>query len=154
MTFVQAFALFPIVQAAHVWEEWPGFPKWARRFASDRYTDRQYIVTHAVAIASAIAVVLVVRTFPARSVVFLAFAFAFGPGIGCNAVFHLGATVISRQYCPGAVTSIVLYFPLTLWLMVLALREDLMSPTTAMIALAIAGVFHAVEVGHNVFKRW
>jgi hypothetical protein len=89
MALPQALALLPIVQALHVWEEWPGFPKWARRFASDRYTAREYIVTHALAIASALAVVLLVRTFPARSVVFMVFAFVFGPGIACNALFHL-----------------------------------------------------------------
>jgi uncharacterized protein with HXXEE motif len=154
MTLVEALMLLPVVQAVHVWEEWPGFPKWARRFASNRYTDREYIVTHALAITSAIAVVLLVRAFPNRFVVFAGFAFAWGPGIACNAVFHIAATVVSRHYCPGALTSIVLYAPFTAWLVALALREGLLSSATATIALVVASAFHAIEVGHNVFKRW
>ena len=154
MTFVDALTLFPVVQTVHVWEEWPGFPKWARRFASSRYTDREYIVTHALAIASALAVVLLVRAFPNRFVVFVLFAFACGPAIPCNAVFHVAATVLSRQYCPGTLTSVVLYAPLAGWLVALALREGLLSSATATIAFVVAALFHALEVGHNVFKRW
>ena len=154
MTFSDAFVLFPVVQAAHVWEEWPGFPRWARRFGSSGYTDREYLVTHALAIAAAIAVVFLVRAFPNRVIVFTTFALALGPGIACNAVFHLGATAISRHYCPGAITSIGLYIPLAAWLIALALREGLLSPAAVTIALAIAAVFHALEVSHNVFERW
>jgi uncharacterized protein with HXXEE motif len=154
MTFVDAITLVPVVQALHVWEEWPGFPIWARQFASPRYTDREYVVTHAFAIASASAVVLLVRAFPNRFVVFVVLALAWGPGIACNAAFHLGATVMSRRYCPGVLTSLVLYAPLAVWLVTLALRDHVMSPATVTIGLAIAAVFHALEVGHNVFKRW
>ena len=154
MVFVDALALFPVVQAAHAWEEWPQFPNWVRRFASSRYTDREYVITHVLAIASAVAVALVVRAFPNRPVIFAMFAFAFGPGIACNALFHVGATVLSRHYCPGALTSIVLYVPLALWLMVLVVREGLLSPTAVAVALLVAATVHVLEVGHNVFKRW
>jgi hypothetical protein len=154
MTFVDAMTLFPVAQAFHVWEEWPGFPRWARQFASPRYTDREYLVTHAFAIASAIAVVLLVRTFPNRFVVFAVLALAWGPGIAGNAAFHLGATVMSRRYCPGVLTSMVLYAPLAAYLVTLGLRDHLMSIGTVTIGLTIAAVFHALEVGHNVFKRW
>ncbi len=154
MTFSDAIVLFPVVQAAHVWEEWPGFPQWARRFASSRYTDREYLVTHALAIASAIAVVLLVRAFPNRFVVFAACALAWGPGIACNAVFHLGATAISRRYCPGALTSLGLYIPLAGWLIALAVRDGLLTSATVAIALTIAAVIHSLEVSHTVFKRW
>jgi hypothetical protein len=155
MSFVEAFALFPMAQAVHVLEEWiQGFPKWARRFASDRYTDREYAVTHALAIASAIATAFLVRTFPNRSVVFVVLAFIFGPGIACNALFHLGATLISHRYCPGVITSIVLYVPLTCWLIVLALRQGLLPPAMVTTALLLGAAFHTLEVSHNVFKRW
>ena len=154
MELTQALALFPIAQTLHVWQEWPRFPEWARRFASDRYTDREYIITHGLAVASAVAALLLARAFLNQAVIFVVFALVFGPGTACNALFHVGATLISRHYCPGAVTSIVVYIPLTLWLIVLALREGLMSPARVTTALLIAATFHAVEVGHNVFKRW
>ena len=34
-----------------------------------------------------------------------------GPGVLCNAVFHLGASGVTRSYCPGAVTGLLVYLP-------------------------------------------
>ena len=84
MSFGQALVLFPLAQALHVFEEWPGLPRWARRFASSKYSDREYIITHVLAILFAIGSVLLVRTFPNRWMVFGFFAFAFGPGHACT----------------------------------------------------------------------
>jgi hypothetical protein len=50
---------------------------------------------------------------PNRSVVFGVLASIFGPGITCNALFHLGATLIAHRYRPGVITSIVLSVPLS-----------------------------------------
>ena len=55
-SFRQAIVLYPIATAVHVLEEWPGFPRWARRFASSRYSDREYVITHALTMAGAVAI--------------------------------------------------------------------------------------------------
>src|SRR5215471_8578581 len=44
--------LYPVATVLHVREEWPGFPGWARRFASTRYTDREYVAVHAATIGA------------------------------------------------------------------------------------------------------
>ena len=154
LAFRDVVLLFPLAVALHVFEEWPGFPRWARRFASPRYSDRAYRATHAIAIALALVSALLLRAFPEPWLVFGTFALVFGPGAFCNAFFHAGASVLSRRYCPGAITGIALYLPLSLALAGLAAREGLIGVPALAAALAIAVVFHTLEVGHNVFEAW
>lgn len=155
LSFVQVLVLFPIGVVLHVSEEWPGFPRWARRFASAKYSDREYLVTHTLAVIFAIGTVAIVRAFSTQPVVLFAFfAFVLGPGVFCNAWFHAGATVVTRTYCPGVVTGVLVYLPLSVILGVLALRDGLFTLRFLIAALIVAVVFHTLEVGHNVFKRW
>ena len=154
LAFRDAVLLFPPAVVLHVVEEWPGFPRWARYFASPRYSDRAYLYTHAFAILLALTAALLLRAFTAPWLVFAFFAFVFGPGVFCNAFFHAGASLRSGRYCPGAITGIALYLPLSLVLAALATREGLIGAPALAGALAIAAVFHTLEVGHNVFARW
>lgn len=85
---------------------------------------------------------------------FAFFAFVFGPGAFCNALFHAGATGLTRTYCPGVLTGLLLYVPLSALLVFLGLRDGLFTVTFLVTALVVAGTFHTIEVGHNVFKRW
>jgi uncharacterized membrane protein YoaK (UPF0700 family) len=153
-SFVQVLTLFPISVILHVAEEWPGFPRWARRFASAQYSDREYIITHALAVLFAIGVLGVVRSFPTTPVLFGFLAIVFGPGVFCNACFHIGGMVLSRTYCPGVITGILVYLPLSLMVAVLGMRDGLFTPRLLLAALAVAAIFPTLEIGHNVFKRW
>ena len=153
LSFVQVLVLFPPSVALHVAEEWPRFPRWARRFASAQYSDREYITTHVVALVLAIGAVEVVRWFPATTVLFGFLAIVFGPGVFCNAWFHIGGTVLSRTYCPGVITGVLVYLPLSLIVAVSGMREGLFTPRLMVAAFAVAAIFHTLEVGHNVFKR-
>src|SRR5262245_33108019 len=94
-SFAEALALFPAAVALHVYEEWPRFPQWARRFASATYSDREYIATHVIAIITAIVSAILVGAFPSGPMFFVFFAIVFGPGVFWNAWFHLGGTVLS-----------------------------------------------------------
>ena len=71
-----------------------------------------------------------------------------------NTLFHAGVTVITREYCPGLVTALILYLPLFFFISSLALSEGLLNAGTLSASLVIAGVFHTWEVEHNVFKAW
>jgi len=152
--FRDALLAFPLAVLLHVFEEWPRFPVWARRFASKHYSDRAYVVTHVFAVALALAAAVLIRSFPLPWLVFAFFALIFGPGVFCNALFHLGASLATRSYCAGAVTGLVVYLPLALLLAGLAAREGLIGATGLAAALGVAAVFHTLEVGHNVFARW
>jgi len=154
LSFRSAVLLYPLVTAAHVLEEWRGFPRWAQRFASPRYSRREYVITHAAALVIATASALLARTFPTSWCALLFFGLAFGPSIACNALFHIGSSLVTRTYCPGVVTSVTLYLPATITVGAAALREGLLHPGTLTAAMTFAAVFHLLEVGHNVFKRW
>jgi hypothetical protein len=152
--FRSAVLLFPIATALHVLDEWPGFPRWARRFASPRYSDRAYLITHALAVAMALATAALLRALPVPWLSFAFFAFVLGPGVFCNALFHAAASAWSRSLCPGVITGVLLYLPLSGLLAGLALREGLLTFPALLAALVIAAAFHTLEVGHNVFDRW
>jgi hypothetical protein len=152
--FREVVWLWPALTAVHVIEEWPCFAAWARRFASARYSDREYVVTHVLTVAIAIGGAAVLSTRPSTPVVFAGFALGIGSAVAWNGCFHLAATCWSRRYCPGVVTGVVLYLPFSGWLATLALREGLLTPGGLATALGIALAGHVAEVGHTVFKRW
>jgi hypothetical protein len=54
LTFRTAVLLYPVATVLHVADEWPGFPRWARRFACARYSDREYTITHVLAVGISI----------------------------------------------------------------------------------------------------
>lgn len=154
MGFRSAVLLLPVLSLLHVLEEWPRFPRWARRFASDRYTDREYVIVHAVSIAIAGATGVLLSWFPARWLSFALVALVIGPATFWNSLFHLGATLVTRSYCAGVLTGIALYLPFSAALARQALREGVISPALLAVALLLALAFHVLEVGHSVFKRW
>jgi uncharacterized protein with HXXEE motif len=154
LSFRQAVLFYPVATVLHVLEEWPSFPRWARRFASSAYSDGEYVVTHVLTILLAVATTALVGCFPRPWLVFGFFALVFGPAVSCNGLFHAGASIASRAYCPGTLTGLALYLPLSSTLIALALREGLVSGRTLLVALCFAVLVHTAEVGHNVFKRW
>jgi Protein of unknown function with HXXEE motif len=154
ISFRVATFLLPVATALHMVDEWPGFPKWARSFASPLYSDREYAVSHFITLTGASVIPWLLWVFPYPWVVFLFFLLWLGPGVFSNALFHAGATVFSRTYCPGTATGLLLYLPLSIVLGWLALSEQVLSAPPLLVAFAVAPLLHALEVGHNVFKRW
>ncbi len=146
--------LFPVAYALHVLEELPHFTNWARQYANASFTMRDYLTVHITGVIVAVAAPLLIRYFPNRAVIFLFFAFVFTPALFFNIIFHAGATAVFGAYCPGLLTAITIY-PVT-FLVVgrQALRENLISSRAAMISFFLAGLFHAADVSHNVFKAW
>jgi hypothetical protein len=62
--------------------------------------------------------------------------------------------VLTRTYCPGVVTAILIYLPLFILLIERVYAERLLTPFALAASLLVAGLFHTWEVGHNVFKAW
>lgn len=154
LTFRGAVWLFPFVFALHVLEEARQFTAWANRYASPQFTFHDYLKIHIAGIAGAFIAAAVIWFFPNRVVVFLFFTFLFTPGIFFNTLFHAGATSYFGAYCPGLITALVLYLPMYFFVSTLAFREGLFGGAAALISFVIAGIFHVMEVGHNVFKAW
>jgi uncharacterized protein with HXXEE motif len=153
-SFRDSVWLFPLAFMLHIGEEWPRFTIWARKYASNLYSRHDYTTIHLAGIISAFVFAAIVWRFPNRTIVFLFFAVVFAPGLFFNSVFHAGATVLARAYCPGVITALTIYLPLFVFISRLAWRERLLDPATLTLAMVIAGIFHTWEVGHNVFKAW
>jgi hypothetical protein len=68
--------------------------------------------------------------------------------------FMPGATAAFGVYCPGLLTALTLYPPLFYVVTRLAFRQGLLTNGTAIISFALAGLVHAADVSHNVFKAW
>lgn len=154
LSFQHAVLLFPLATLAHVYEEWPGFPRWARQFASPAYSDREYVNAHILTVAMAFAAAILTARFPHPAAIFLTFCFVLGPAGFWNGLFHTGASLLSGSFCPGAVTGLLLYVPLVLFLAVLANRDGILSSRSLIVAFLVGLAFHVFEVGHSVFKRW
>jgi len=152
LTFRNAVWLFPVAFLLHVFEEWPHFTAWARRYASNLFTQQDYEMIHIAGIIGAFVLAALVSRFPNRLIVFLFFAFA--PGLFCNTLFHIGGTVLTRTYCPGVITATIIYLPVFFFVSHCAMSENLLDAKSVTTALLVAGAFHFWEVGHNVFKAW
>jgi len=154
LSFREGVWLFPIVFTLHVLEELPRFTEWARRYASERFTHQDYLRVHSAGPILSPLSAGAISLFPNQWTVLCFFALVFAPAVLFNSLFHAGATLQSGAYCPGLFTAISLYLPVFYILCRLALREGLLSNNTMILGLLVAGVFHAVEVGHNLYKAW
>ncbi len=153
-TFDRAVWLFCPAFVLHVLEEWPRFAAWARRYASARFTSREYIRIHTAGIAVSMVAPAIVSRFPDPPVIFIFFSFVFLPAVLMNAFFHIGASFVTRTYCPGVLTACAIYLPLFAIVTTLAHQEHILTAATFGLSCAISAGFHFWEVGHNVFKAW
>ena len=154
LTFRQTVWLFPIAYALHVLEELPRFTAWAQQYANRGYTMREYLVIHVSGIIVAFMAPPVMRWFPRRAVIFIFFTFIFTPAVCFNILFHAGSTAAFGAYSPGLLTALTLYPPLFYIVSRRAFREGLLTNRGAVVSFAVAGLFHAADISHNVFKAW
>jgi hypothetical protein len=92
--------------------------------------------------------------FPNRWSTSLFFLLALAPGLFFNTLFHIGASLRTRTYCPSVITALLLYLPVSVVLTGLAYRDHLLTIRSATVLFLLGAVFHLWEVGHNVFKMW
>ena len=154
LSFRQTVWLFPFAYTLHVLEEFPNFTAWAQRYASPAYTMREYLIVHAFGLLVAMVSAVIVSFTNHRVLIFIFFTFIFTPAAFFNIFFHAGATVAFRAYCPGVITALFIYTPLYLAITRLMLREQLLTHRMAVVSLLIAGIVHAADVSHNVFKAF
>ena len=150
ISFREAVWLFPAATTLHFLEEAPRFAKWAQAHASPLYTRSRWRKIHVIGMAYVIAFTSALVLFPNRHATFLFFALCFAQ-IFFNTLFHLGATLFFRSYCPGLVTALLLYPVLFWYLSSLAHRRGLLSLGAGVVACITAAVIHACDVATSVF---
>jgi hypothetical protein len=141
--FVPIFAL-------HVAEEAPGFTAWARRRASERFSQRDFVVNNALGLAVTAVTTAAVQRSSARPLT-LAYGTLVATQQGVfNTLLHGGSTLAFREYSPGLVTSLA---SAVLWprMTRAALAEARLTRRDVRRAIAVAGVVHVAVVARQVF---
>ncbi len=91
-----------------------------------RLQRREYVVTQVAAIGSGDQRSAVRARVPFRCSGARFHRPALGPSIACNALFCIGASLLTRTYCPGVVTSVVLYLPVALLMLAAVVRDEIL----------------------------
>jgi hypothetical protein len=149
MSFRRLAWAFPAAYAMHVAEEAPGFAAWARRHASPRYTDRDFLRINGLGFAGTVAATFAVTRARSRTLD-LAYFTLVATQQAANAVFHSATTVAFRDYSPGLVTS-MLTVPLWRRLTGAGLAEERLTKRDVVICVMLAGIVHASLVARQVF---
>jgi hypothetical protein len=150
LQFAKAVWVVPAATGIHFLEEATGFPDWAAKYASPRYTVRRWKIVHGLGLIYVLAFSTIISFFPNRLTVFLFFALCLTECV-YNTSFHLSATVWFRVYCPGLITAAVLY-PVVFWILsVNAFKQELLSSSSALLAVAVAGMIHTIDMATNLF---
>src|SRR5580704_15237869 len=114
--------LAPLIYAAHILEEAPGYIRWVNSVVDHGYPDQGHFFTGnlpSIVITALIAVIAAVTLNRGALLAMLAWLSYF---MFANAIFHIVATVVLWRYSPGTVTATVLYLPYFTWF-VLYLRK-------------------------------
>ncbi len=138
MRFERFVWLFPAVYALHIAEEYgTGFPAWMTRHMHASMDNPGFLLNNALFMA----ILLVTTTWASLSrsrlsaFVFLSWA---SGNLFWNFIFHLATTLFADSYSPGLVTASLLYYPVSIWGGVLAVRQK---------RLALPGVLGAFAIG-------
>jgi hypothetical protein len=143
--------LVPATFLAHVAEEAPGFTSWARRNASSRYRQRDFVRDNTLGAVLTLAGTAVAARHSDRRVFGAFYTGLVAPQMLGNSIFHAGATVAYREYSPGLLTALALFLPL--WAAVTrgALSDGLMTRRGTITANLAATALHAATVADQVY---
>ena len=138
MTDIRNVALsLPVAFALHVAEEAPFFVTWINGRVTPQISQRSLLTVNAIAfgVTVALALSLVVSRERVAGLVGVAWI---GFLMLANGLFHLVATIADGRYCPGVITGVLLYLPLSL-LFFRSVARDAHVPATAVAIAALAG---------------
>jgi hypothetical protein len=110
--------LAPLIYAAHILEEAPGYIRWVNSVVDHGYADHGHFFAGnlpSITITALIAVIAAVTLNRGALLAMLAWLSYF---MFANAMFHIVATVVLRRYSPGTITAAALYLPYFIWFVV------------------------------------
>ncbi|MFN7323959.1 MAG: HXXEE domain-containing protein [Sphingomonadales bacterium] len=146
LPFSTALLLAPLVYAIHHAEEHLlfNFRAWRLRY----FEDNNALSTEAVLVvlmSVSMVYLLLHATIRTKVTVWVAITFLMATQVH-NAIFHLGATIVFRDFSPGLITAMVLYLPANWLIAHAALKEDWVSPRQLGVIFVAGGIlFWAFE---------
>ena len=135
---------------AHVAEELPRFPAWATRHFGA--TSRAwYVYSHIVLISALAAVCAAGRdAAPGSPAMFLVTGAMLTLAI--NGLFHAATTLLFREYSPGVVTALLLFFPATALLVTRVSARACLSNRELLLSLIAAASVQGLVIGSLFLK--
>lgn len=147
MRFERFLWAMPAAYALHIWEEYgTGFPVWMNQHMHASMTNPVFLLNNAFFMAILLSLSTWASLSTSRLSAFLFLSWASG-NLFWNFIFHLVTTLIADSYSPGLVTASLLYYPISIWIGVLAVRDG---------RLSIPGVVGAFTIGAAImmFVIW
>ena len=139
LTLPRLAAALPVVFLLHVAEEAPGFVTWFNSLVAPPISQRLFLSVNAVALAITLVVAFFVAASRDRASVLIGVAWV-GFLMLANAVLHVAATVARGRYCPGVITAVLLYFPVSVLFLRAAARERGLSAPSVLAVALLGGV--------------
>jgi hypothetical protein len=149
VSFLTAIWLLPIALAFHEAEEWNILPWYRRNFVNlppkTNTSVRTFLVFFTLFGFLWTALAALTKNPKIAAFLFLPFV----AGAFFNAIQHLFYTLYFRQYAPGVVTSVMLYIPLSGYLITRAIAENLVPVVYIglLVVLVILGLIQTMRAG-------
>jgi hypothetical protein len=135
----KAILLAPVIFAAHVAEEAPGFVAWFNSLVAQDISERLFVQVNLAGFAITLLVTAAAATARSRAAILTALGWL-SFVMFANAILHLVATAAHQRYSPGVVTAAALYLPYFGWFLWLARRRFGVSAAQAAAIVALAGL--------------
>ncbi len=107
--------LAPLIYAAHILEEAPGYMRWVNSIVDHPFPDQGHFFAGNLPSMTITALIAVAAAITLNRGVLLGMLAWLAYFMFANAIFHIVATVVLRRYSPGTITSAVLYLPYFAW---------------------------------------
>ena len=138
-TLPRLAAALPAVFLLHVAEEAPGFVPWFNILVTPPISHRLFLSVNVLAFLITLAAAYFVVTSRDRASALAGVAWV-GFLMLANAAFHVVATVVLGRYCPGVITALLLYVPVSVLFLRAAARERGLSAPSVLAVAVLGGV--------------
>ncbi|HUP62634.1 MAG TPA: HXXEE domain-containing protein [Thermoanaerobaculia bacterium] len=141
----------PVVFVLHVLEEAPLFVSWFNRHVTPGISQPLFLAMNGWALGITLVVVglLLAGPNPVSGVVAVAWVALL---MLANGTFHLVATIVHGEYCPGVVTGTLIYLPMAIAFM-RAVSRELHVPVSVIAASALVGSLPMAVHGYLIVFR-
>jgi hypothetical protein len=142
----------PVIFILHVIEEAPGLVAWFNAHVDRGITPELFMSVNIAGGVITLLVVGIVSGLPSPPSLTIGVAWL-SLLMFANGIFHIVATIVHREYCPGVVTSVVLYLPYFSLVVTKILRARLINWPTVLLAIIIGALPMMVHGYRIVFLR-
>lgn len=147
MTFERFLWALPLAYAIHIPEEFfAGFAGWMSQHLQADMDNAGFWLNNGLFMAILLSLSLWASRSRSALSAFVFLSWASG-NLFWNFIFHVVTTIYADSYSPGLVSAALLYYPISLWAAVLALRSGRLS------ANGVAGAF-AIGAGLMLLVIW